>query len=103
MKVVHLLITVVLDVAEGGLQDSRRARETDLPTIWCHLDLLACVTKGQNSSDEVGDHKMSRLSCTFKSCILRSEFLDTLTFRFILHWKGTGFLSRNCHVLCIHQ
>jgi len=91
MKVVHLLIMAVLDVAESGLQNSRRARETELPTMWCHLDWLAQVTKGQNSSVEVGDHKMSRLSCTFVSYILRSELLGTLTFRSILHWKEIGF------------
>jgi hypothetical protein len=66
VKVVQLLIMAVLDVAESGLQNSRRARETDLATMWCHLDLLAWVTKGQKSSVEVGDYKMSRLSCTLR-------------------------------------
>ena len=43
------------------------------------FDLLEWVTKGQNGV-EVGDHKMLRISCTFASCILISEFLYSLTF-----------------------
>jgi len=35
MKVAHLLIMAVPDSGESGLQNNRRARETDLPTVWC--------------------------------------------------------------------
>jgi hypothetical protein len=85
----------VLDIAESSLQNSRTTRETELPTMWCRLDLLARVTKGQNSSVLwVITKCQDSLAPLCVSCILRSEFLGTFDIQIHFTLERDWFLKQ---------